>query len=101
MELYEKHQSFLETTVPIHLVWGSSDQVTPLEGPVGQFFTRLADEEESNVSIEVVESGHIPFDEVPDTSNGSMLRWLKSVGSTKQTTPATGGFKIPFFAEEK
>ena len=77
IELHSVHEEFLKN-VPIHLVWGDEDTVTPLRWQVGQFYSDLAaDKREDNpVSLEVIHSGHIPFDEVPDIANGSMLQWL-------------------------
>lgn len=77
IELHSDHEGFLKN-VPIHVVWGDEDTVTPLQWQVGQFYSALAaDKREDNpVSLEVIHSGHIPFDEVPDIANGSMLKWL-------------------------
>jgi hypothetical protein len=50
----ELHTSYpLLSQVPIHLIWGSEDQGTPLAGPVGQFYQFLANQESSNVSMEI------------------------------------------------
>lgn len=77
MEVHAKYGEFLDK-LPIHLVWGDTDAVTPLDGigEVGQFYTALAAADGNHVTMEVVNSGHIPFDEVPSVSNGSLLRWL-------------------------
>jgi pimeloyl-ACP methyl ester carboxylesterase len=73
------HRSYpLLSRVPIHLIWGTEDQVTPLAGPVGTFYQALANQESSNVSMDVIEAGHIPFDEVPEC-NESMVQWMDSV----------------------
>jgi pimeloyl-ACP methyl ester carboxylesterase len=63
-------------TLPMHLVWGTQDQVTPFEGPVGKFYKGLASDEATPVTLELLEAGHIPFDEVPEC-NESMVRWLE------------------------
>jgi len=76
-ELHDKHNDYLNN-LPIHLVWGDDDAVTPIEGGVGQFYLSLANDEDSNnnVSFCVVKSGHVPFDDNPDESNGSFVKWL-------------------------
>eukprot|EP00978_Attheya_sp_CCMP212_P022163 scaffold65752_cov58-Attheya_sp.AAC.4 len=62
--------------IPMQLIWGDDDAVTPLEGGVGQFYVNMAKDKEQNVSFDIVQSGHVPFDDNPDQSNGVLLRWL-------------------------
>jgi pimeloyl-ACP methyl ester carboxylesterase len=94
MEIHQDHETFLQD-IPIHLVWGTKDNVTPLEGPVGQFYSALAEDVNSKVSINVIESGHIPFDEIPEC-NGSMVQWLDEVVAKKQQQQTQTGFQWPF-----
>ena len=77
MEVHAKYGALLDE-LPIHVVWGDSDIVTPLDGigEVAQFYTELASSDGNRVSMEVVHGGHVVFDEVPDVANGSMLQWL-------------------------
>ena len=77
MDLHRKYD--LLQTLPIHLIWGDDDAVTPLAGGVGQYYTNMAVERE-NVSFQVVSSGHIPFDDNPHDSHRSMLQWLDTLG---------------------
>jgi hypothetical protein len=82
-------------------VWGSEDQVTPLAGPVGQFYTDLANSnDDSKVSIKVVKAGHIPFDEIPE-SNESMVQWMDQVVCKQQPSSQQllGGFQWPSFGQ--
>lgn len=105
MVLYQEHIVFLQTQVPIHLVWGKQDGVTPLQGPVGQFFQNLSDDPTTNVSLDAIDgAGHIPFDEVP-LCNDLMVNWLNmqtSIAAAAQQRkekgmPAFfGDFKLPF-----
>lgn len=76
-ELHDKHNDFLNN-LPIHLVWGDDDAITPIEGGVGQFYLSLANDEvsDNNISFYKVKSGHVPFDDNPDESNGSFINWL-------------------------
>jgi pimeloyl-ACP methyl ester carboxylesterase len=92
-ELHAKYGNFLNE-LPIHLVWGNDDVVTPLvrEGGVGQFYVDLAADEDTNVSFKVVESGHVPFDDNPTVSNKELLKWLEEVVAKDATkAEAFGG----------
>jgi pimeloyl-ACP methyl ester carboxylesterase len=77
MQLQQDYADLLNTT-PIHLVWGRDDQVTPLGGPVGQFYLELVKDPSIPVSFNAVDAGHVPFDEVPEC-NSFMIRWLDDV----------------------
>jgi pimeloyl-ACP methyl ester carboxylesterase len=98
MELH--HDYPLLETIPIHLVWGSEDQVTPLAGSVGQFYTDLSNNDYSKVSMKVVEAGHIPFDEIPEC-NESMVQWMDQVVCKQQPSSqqVSGGFQWPSFGQ--
>ena len=78
MEVHAKHSAFLNK-VPIHVVWGDADTVTPVDGvgEVGQLYGALASEEKNRVTMDVMNGGHILFDEVPG-ANRSMIRWLNN-----------------------
>lgn len=77
MELHEGHPQ-LGTRIPIHVIWGDQDGVTPLEGPVGRFYTQLAQDDDTSVSMNILRAGHLPFDEIPEC-NEDMMQWLDSV----------------------
>lgn len=85
MELHEDHRDLLQK-VPIHLVWGTRDGVTPLDGVVGKYYVQLMKEQEFPVSVSIVESGHIPFDEIPE-SNEFMVQWLEDVVTMEKNGP--------------
>ena len=80
MEIHDKYRTFLDR-LPIHVVWGDSDNVTPVDGigEVGQFFRAQSADDDNCITMEVIKAGHIPFDEAPDVANGSMLHWLKQL----------------------
>ena len=79
MNLHEKHSDIVKS-FPIHLIWGDDDAVTPLQGGVGKFYSGLANDETTSVTMDVVEGvGHIPFDDNPIECNGSMLRWIEAL----------------------
>lgn len=78
MEYHAAYPDRLDA-LPLHLVWGADDVVTPLAGDVGTFYRdRVANNRSGrgNTSIDVVAGGHVPFDDNPDEAHGSMLRWL-------------------------
>ncbi len=83
MELHDDHADFLQT-IPFHLVWGTVDNVTPISGPVGQFYMDLAKNPEGLVSLDTLKAGHIPFDEIPEC-NDFMLQWLDDVVMTQKS----------------
>ena len=62
--------------MPIHLIWGDKDVVTPIEGDVGVFYTELASNPGSGVSMQVINNaGHVLFDERPEC-NAGLIEWL-------------------------
>ena len=44
MEYHDRYAQ-LGTAIPMHVIWGTEDNVTPLAGPVGQLYTKLAADE--------------------------------------------------------
>jgi len=80
MEVHAKYGPFLDD-LPIHVVWGAADTVTPVDGigEVGQLYSALGAADDNKVTMDLVQAGHIAFDEAPDVANGSMLGWLSSL----------------------
>jgi len=99
MEIYQRHLDLFAQKIPIHLVWGEQDGVTPLTGSVGQFFLSKSQSDDNNgVSMNVITGGHIPFDEVPQC-NDFMVQWLNTVVTAKSNAASqpSFSFKLPFF----
>ena len=94
MELHERHPQ-LGSSIPIHVIWGDQDGVTPLQGSVGQFYAKLADDGNTNVSMNVLRAGHIPFDEIPEC-NESMVKWLDNVLLADSSSKQQPAFTFPF-----
>lgn len=94
MEFHEGNKQLSE--LPIQLIWGDSDAVTPIEGSVGQFYTALGAQSGNNVDLEMINAGHVPFDEIPDC-NEFLVQWLAEtvLGETTQT-PSKQPFQWPF-----
>lgn len=63
-------------SLPVLLLWGDQDSFTPLDGPVGKYFSSLPSEL-TNVSLFVLEGvGHCPHDDRPDLVHEKLLPWL-------------------------
>jgi pimeloyl-ACP methyl ester carboxylesterase len=78
MEYHEKYEHILKS-LPLHLIWGSEDAVTPINGDVGLFYCdRVANNRGGNgrTTIDIVKSGHVPFDDNPLDTHAAMMRWL-------------------------
>eukprot|EP00985_Skeletonema_marinoi_P025533 scaffold18875_cov115-Skeletonema_marinoi.AAC.1 len=79
MELTAKYPEILDKKLPLHLIWGDSDVVTPINGDVGQFYCdRVANNRggKGMTTIDVVSAGHLLFDDNPSDTNSALLRWI-------------------------
>lgn len=66
-------------TIPVLVLWGSQDPFTPLDGPVGRYFSSLPSQR-PNVQLSVLEGvGHCPHDDRPDLVHEKMVPWLDSL----------------------
>ena len=75
-QLYNENADSMNN-IPIQVVWGDKDPVAPMSGPVGQFFSGLSEEPNSNVKFETITNcGHVPFDDAPVQSNTAMMKWM-------------------------
>ncbi|KAL9186192.1 hypothetical protein ACHAXT_005430 [Thalassiosira profunda] len=77
-EYHETYPEILDS-LPLHLIWGLEDAVTPIQGDVGQFYCdRVANNRggKGMTSLDTLSSGHMPFDDNPEETHESMLRWL-------------------------
>lgn len=78
LEMHEKYEGVLDS-MPLHLIWGMEDVVTPIDGDVGRFYCdRVANNRGGRgmTTIDVVSGGHILFDDNPIEVNAAMLKWL-------------------------
>ncbi|GMY08880.1 pheophytinase, chloroplastic [Fagus crenata] len=63
-------------SLPVLLLWGDQDTFTPLDGPVGKYFSSLPSQL-PNVSLFVLEGvGHCPHDDRPELVHEKLLPWL-------------------------
>ncbi|XP_072964997.1 uncharacterized protein [Typha angustifolia] len=66
-------------SLPVLVLWGDQDPFTPLDGPVGKYFSTLPSKC-SNVKLHVLEGvGHCPHDDRPDLVHGQLLPWLATL----------------------
>nr|AYD75964.1 pheophytinase isoform 2 [Zoysia japonica]AYD75965.1 pheophytinase isoform 2 [Zoysia japonica] len=75
--------------VPVLVLWGDRDPFTPIDGPVGRFFSKLP-AELPNVTLHMLEGvGHCPHDDRPDLVHHRLLPWLH--GLPEPAAEAAGG----------
>lgn len=72
MELFAKG---FPSDLPLKVIWGDQDNLTPIKGDVGSFFTELA-KERKTIDFEIISGGHLPHDENPQAVNKAVLSWL-------------------------
>jgi len=66
-------------SLPVLVLWGDQDPFTPLDGPVGKYFSSLPSKF-PNVRLHVLEGvGHCPHDDKPDLVHGKLIPWLASL----------------------
>ncbi|PRQ27360.1 putative chlorophyllase [Rosa chinensis] len=66
-------------SLPILVLWGDEDPFTPLDGPVGKYFTSLPSQK-SNVSLSILQGvGHCPHDDRPKLVHDKLLPWLDNL----------------------
>eukprot|EP00250_Pteridium_aquilinum_P016782 c23291_g1_i1 orf=340-1560(-) len=66
-------------SVPVLVLWGDKDPFTPIDGPVGKFFSGLP-ATQSNVQLRMLQDvGHCPHDDRPDLVHKELLPWLANV----------------------
>ncbi|KAJ6422294.1 hypothetical protein OIU84_027281 [Salix udensis] len=69
-------------SIPILVLWGDQDPFTPIDGPVGKYFSSLPSQL-SNVSLCMLEGvGHCPHDDKPDLVHDNLLPWLASLAAS-------------------
>jgi hypothetical protein len=63
---------------------------------VGQFYTALAEDTSSNVALQMLNAGHVPFDEIPEC-NEYLVQWLdQDVVKDNTQTSSKPFFQLPF-----
>jgi pimeloyl-ACP methyl ester carboxylesterase len=65
--------------VRVAVLWGRQDKFTPVSGPVGRLFRKLAAADPEQWRFKTVTGGHVLHDDVPDVARRWMtesLRWV-------------------------
>lgn len=66
-------------TLPLLVLWGDQDPFTPIDGPVGKYFSSLP-ARLPNVNLFLLEGvGHCPHDDRPDLVHEKLLPWLANL----------------------
>ncbi|XP_021736088.1 uncharacterized protein LOC110702646 isoform X3 [Chenopodium quinoa] len=66
-------------TIPVLVLWGDQDPFSPLDGPVGRYFTSLPSSC-PNVTLSVLSGvGHCPHDDKPALVHEKLLPWLSDL----------------------
>ncbi|KAH7429354.1 hypothetical protein KP509_09G043100 [Ceratopteris richardii] len=74
---------FSDISIPVLVLWGDKDPFTPIDGPVGRWFSGLP-ATQSNVQLRLLENvGHCPHDDRPDLVHKELLPWLEDVCDSK------------------
>ncbi|KAL3499710.1 hypothetical protein ACH5RR_038803 [Cinchona calisaya] len=73
-------------SLPILVLWGDQDPFTPLDGPVGKYFSSLPGKVPS-ISLFVLDGvGHCPHDDRPDLVHERLLPWLAQLPDLQDDT---------------
>lgn len=66
-------------SIPVLVLWGDDDPFTPIDGPVGKYFSSLP-LVLPNLEFFVLQGvGHCPHDDKPDLVHDKLLMWLHSL----------------------
>jgi pimeloyl-ACP methyl ester carboxylesterase len=68
----------LPDDLPILVVWGDTDNLAPITGPVGRYFRQRAQALPAT-RFEEIHAGHVPQDDSPEQANAILREWLAGV----------------------
>nr|GEV90955.1 pheophytinase, chloroplastic [Tanacetum cinerariifolium] len=68
--------------IPVLILWGDEDPFTPLDGPVGKYFSSLPSQV-PNMSLSILQGvGHCPHDDRPNLVHDKLVPWLSALPSS-------------------
>ncbi|MFS7972978.1 putative alpha/beta hydrolase-1 [Helianthus anomalus] len=68
--------------LPVLILWGDDDPFTPLDGPVGKYFSSLPSNVQ-NVNLSVLQGvGHCPHDDRPNLVHEKLVPWVAALSSS-------------------
>ncbi|KAK9205436.1 hypothetical protein WN943_015703 [Citrus x changshan-huyou] len=77
-------------SIPVLVLWGDEDPFTPLDGPVGKYFSSLPSKL-SNVKLIVLEGvGHCPHDDRPELVHEKLLPWSNNQSLSRSANDEGG-----------
>ena len=69
----------LPSDFPILAVWGDTDNLAPMTGPVGKFFRARSRALAATRFEEIAAAGHVPQDDEPERVTAILREWLATV----------------------
>ncbi|KAJ8613006.1 hypothetical protein CTAYLR_004043 [Chrysophaeum taylorii] len=66
----------IQPDLPVAVLWGVKDQITPINGPIGSFFQNLPDVRPKTSFVALENTAHCPFDDRPDLATPPLLGFL-------------------------
>ena len=64
---------------PMLILWGDADPFTPVDGPVGTYFSKLP-QSRSNTKFSLLRDvGHCPHDDRPEEVNEEIVPWIQAL----------------------
>ncbi|KAF3329385.1 pheophytinase [Carex littledalei] len=66
-------------SVPVLVLWGDEDPFTPLDGPVGKYFSSLPSKIPNLKLFILPGTGHCPHDDRPDLVHEKLIPWLEQL----------------------
>lgn len=68
--------------IPVLILWGDEDPFTPIDGPVGKYFSSLPSQV-PNISLSMLQGvGHCPHDDRPNLVHEKLVPWLSALPSS-------------------
>ena len=77
-DAFDAADGALPDDLPILVVWGDTDNLAPITGPVGRYFRRRALALPAT-RFEEIHAGHVPQDDSPEKTNAILREWLAGV----------------------
>ncbi|XP_078181793.1 alpha/beta-Hydrolases superfamily protein [Carex rostrata] len=66
-------------SVPVLVLWGDEDPFTPIDGPVGKYFSSLPSKIPNLKLFILPGTGHCPHDDRPDLVHEKLIPWLEQL----------------------
>ncbi|KAH0990715.1 hypothetical protein GBA52_002198 [Prunus armeniaca] len=77
--------TIISYSLPLLVLWGDEDPFTPLDGPIGKYFTSLPSQLPYITLFVLQGVGHCPHDDRPDLVHQKLLPWLDHFSTATHT----------------